>query len=62
MENKYHYNISENESLIIFKIDNLIDQIKIPIVEYEIYHPKTKELLDLNLCKKTFIDIYLIQF
>ena len=35
----------------------MIDQIKIPIVEYEIYHPETKEILNLNLCKETFIDI-----
>ena len=48
---KNHYNISNNTSLIIFKIDNFIEEINIPIVEYEIYHPITKQQLDLNICQ-----------
>ena len=54
---KSHYNIGLNKSLIIFKIDDFIDGIKIPIVEYEIYHPDTKEVLDLNICKNSPIEI-----
>ena len=48
---KNHYNISSNEPLIIFKIDYMNDEINIPIIEYEIYHPITKQPLDLNICK-----------
>jgi len=48
---KNHYNISNNTSLIIFKIDNFIEEINIPIVEYEIYDPITKQPLDLNICQ-----------
>ena len=47
---KQNYSINNNESLIIFKIDNFIEEINIPIVEYEIYNPITKEPLDLNIC------------
>ena len=54
---KRKYNIDTNESLIIFKIDDFINEIKIPIVEYEIYHPVTKEVLDLKICKDSPIDI-----
>jgi len=48
---KSRYNISNNTSLIIFKIDYLHEEINIPIVEYEIYHPITKQPLDLNICQ-----------
>ena len=54
---KSHYNIDQSKPLIIFKIDDFIDEIKIPIVEYEIYHPDTKEVLDLNICKNSPIEI-----
>ena len=50
-------NICENESLIIFKIDNSIPELNIPIVEYEIYHPITKESLDLNACQESPINV-----
>ena len=54
---KDHYNISENLPLIIFKIDNNVSDINIPIVEYEIYDPITKESLSLEICKDTKINI-----
>ena len=54
---KVHYNISQNESLLIFKIDKLGDGFLISIVEYEVYNIKTKEKLDLNLCKDIKISI-----
>ena len=50
-------NISENESLIIFKIDNIVSELNIPIIEYEIYHPITKQPLDLNVCKEEAISL-----
>ena len=50
---KSHYHIEQNKSLIIFKIDDFIDEIKIPIVEYEIYHPDTREVLNLSICENS---------
>ena len=58
-ENKlrFHYNISENYPLIIFKLDNLVSDINIPIVEYEVYDPITKKSLSLDICNDTTINI-----
>ena len=54
---KDHYNISDNDPLIIFKVDNNVSNINIPIVEYEIYDPITKQSLNLDICKDTTINI-----
>ena len=54
---KLHYNISESDPLIIFKLDNLIPDINIPIVEYEVYDPITKRALSLDICNDTTINI-----
>ena len=53
------YIISKNDPLIIFKYEYTMSDLLIPIVGYEIYHPITKQILDLNHCKKnkTKIDI-----
>ena len=58
-ENKLrlHYNISESDPLIIFKLDNLISDINIPIVEYEVYDPITKRTLSLDIFNDTTINI-----
>ena len=48
---KNHYNISINESLLIFKIDVYIPGHLTPIIEYEVYNSKTKQKLDLNYCR-----------
>ena len=40
---KYQYNITQNNTLIILKIEYYIEGLYIPIIEYEVYHPKTKE-------------------
>ena len=55
---KYIYNISLNDTLIIFKYDYILKEISTPIVGYEIFHPKTKKILDLNHCKDKKIDIF----
>ena len=47
---KTENNIPENYSLIILKIDYFFPELKIPIVEYEVYNPVTKEVLNLNIC------------
>ena len=40
---KMNYNISDEEILIIFKIEQNIKGFLIPLIEYEIFSPKKKE-------------------
>ena len=54
---KEKYNINLNQSLLIFKVDIDIEGYPAPIVEYEIYHPITKEKLDLSCCNEEQIKI-----
>ena len=54
---KERNNISNDEKLIIFKMEYFIDDFLIPITEYEIFNPETKEKLDLNACKNIKINI-----
>jgi len=58
---KREYNILKNEALIIFKTDKYFDGLLIPIIEYEVFHPITKEKLNLNHCQNAniSIDIYI---
>ena len=53
---KEQYNIIENETLIIFKTEKYLDEILIPIIEFEVFNPKTKEKLNLNYCKNLSIN------
>ena len=47
-----HYNISENASLYILKIDAKEEGMKIPKIEYEIFYPlNDTDLMKLNLTK-----------
>ena len=48
---KEKYNIPKNLSLIILKVDSFFRDFNIPIVEYEVFNPITKEVLNLNLCE-----------
>ena len=43
----------------IFKIDIFEESLLIPIIEYEVYNSKTKEILNLNICKDTKINLLL---
>ena len=52
-----HYNISNKTSLIIFKIDVFENGLLIPIIEFQVYNPITKEKLDLYLCKNIKIKV-----
>ena len=52
------YKINSNETLIMFKIDFFIEEFYIPITEYEIFHPDTKEKLNLTYCND--IPIYIL--
>ena len=59
---KSHYNISQNDSLYIFKIDVLKEGMKIPKIEYEVYYPfngKNLEKLSLTYCEDTKIELLL---
>ena len=57
---KDSYNISYNESLIIYKVDILKENWKIPKIEYSVYYPLNgSKLYNLNLskCDKSKINI-----
>ena len=52
-------NISDNDPLLILKIDVQNEGFLIPSVEYEVYNMKTKEKLNLTVCYNTTIDLIL---
>ena len=57
---KVEYNIPENFSLYILKIDALLEDLRVPKIEYEIYFPFSSNnmtKLDLSLCQNIKIDI-----
>ena len=47
------YDIDRNLSLIIFKIDYYLEGLLIPIIGYDVYHPKNKSKLNLSYCNET---------
>ena len=44
-------NITENLTLIIYKIDTYEEGLLMPIIEYEVFNPITYEKLNLDVCK-----------
>ena len=56
---KEKYKINSNEPLLIFKMDISVEGLSSSVVEYEIYHPITKQPLNLNYCKNSHIQILL---
>ena len=50
------YNISKNQSLIIFKIDYYMEGLLIPLIGYELYDPVNKTKLNLSYCDKSLIN------
>ena len=54
---KNKYNINENETLMLLKIDNYIPGFSIPIIDYKLFNPETNEELDLNYCSNIDINI-----
>ena len=54
---KQKYEINDEESLIIVKIDYYNTGYLVPKVEYDVYNPLTLEKLDLDICNDTKIDI-----
>ena len=53
---KEKYEIDINLPLLIFKIDYFKPGSLIPIIGYEIFHPKNYSKLDLNYCKNVLIN------
>jgi len=56
---KHAYNISENETLIMLKLEAYQQGLSIPIIEYELFHPNTKQKLNLSYCLNTTINLYI---
>ena len=56
---RIYYHINNNITLLIFKVEIKEEGLLIPIIEYEVYNPETKEKLNLELCEniKTYISI-----
>ena len=54
---KNHYNLDDEDELIIFKIEINLEGFLIPIIEYEVYSLKIRKKLDLNLGNQTKIKI-----
>ena len=48
---KQKYNISDNGTLIIFKVEYFEEGLLIPIIEYEVYNPYSHEKLELDVCQ-----------
>ena len=57
LRNKYH--ISENVSLIYFKMESISNNAYERNIQYEIYEPFNKTKLDLSICQNVSIDIYI---
>ena len=62
-ELKTIYNISDNESLYILKMDVEQDKYKIPKIQYEVYYSLNNETkltqLNLSICENIDMDLYL---
>ena len=56
---KKKYNINEELTLTIFKIDYYQPDSEIPIIRYEVFHPETKKKLNLSYCKEELINFYI---
>ena len=56
---KEFYNIDKNLSLLIFKLEYYINDYKIPIIKFELFHPITKERLDYHICNNSLINFYI---
>ena len=54
---KTEYNISDNISLIVYKVDIKNSDLSATYVQYEIYHPITKIQLNMSLCNEMKITI-----
>ena len=51
-------NLTEEDDLIIYKIDIKNEDLSTTYVQYEIYDPKTYDYINLEICEGIFINIY----
>ena len=49
--------INNEQTVIILEMDYSLDDFLVPIIEYEIFHPETKQKIDLSICIETEINI-----
>ena len=56
---KRHYQINENDSLIIIKFEKLSNSSLERSLQYEVYEPYNKKKLNLSICSDITIDIYI---
>jgi len=54
---KEKYNISQNQSLLIFKYEFYIPDLHIPLIGYDVFNPETKKELDLIYCENSNVEI-----
>ena len=54
---KAQNNISEDESLIIFKVDYYVPGLLIPVIGYEVYHPTKNYKLELSNCSDILVNL-----
>ena len=54
---KEKYNITKNQSLLIFKYEYYIPGLKIPLIGYDVFNPETKKLLDLSYCESSNVQL-----
>ena len=53
---KDKYGIDPNDSLIILKIDYFMEGLLIPVIGYDVFHPKNYSKLNLDYCKDVSIN------
>ena len=56
---RFNYNITDNSTILILKIDIFEEGLLIPIIEYDIINSKSKEILNLIICKDKKIKIFI---
>ena len=54
---KSHYHLEDEDPLIMFKIEFYQEGLLIPVVEYEVYNIKEKEILNLTVCQNEKVQI-----
>ena len=52
-------NITDDQSLIFLKYEKLTEVVSDKSIQYEVYHPTTKQKLNLSICESSTISIYI---
>ena len=55
---KDYYDIPEDQSLILLKYEKITEIASKRNIQYELYHPITKQLLNLTICENSAINVY----